>query len=282
MPLFIVATPIGNLKDITLRALETLSAADLIACEDTRQTRKLLTHYRIHKPTVSLHEHNEVRRIPELMERMGRGLSIALVSDAGTPLISDPGAELVRAAISGGIPVIPIPGPSALTAAVSAAGLASNVFFFVGFLPPKRKARQDRLRVLAALEAPLVIYEGPHRIRETLRDVLEVLGDRQVCLGRELTKLHEEFLRGRLSEVSAHLAKTTPRGEFVMIVEPGGTVEAGFRSSPSSADLHEEISALMRERGLDLRTAASQVASLHHISKNALYRAFVKSRTDRS
>ncbi|HSP66430.1 MAG TPA: 16S rRNA (cytidine(1402)-2'-O)-methyltransferase, partial [Bryobacteraceae bacterium] len=204
--LYLVATPIGNLEDITLRALRVLKEADVIACEDTRQTGKLLAHFGIDKPTVSYHEHNEAARALELVAKIEAGASIALVSDAGTPLVSDPGYRLVEAAIGAGIPVVPIPGASALLSGLSAAGLPTDAFRFGGFLPPKSGQRKKALEELRGEGGTLVFYEAPHRILDTLSDVSEVYGERPVVVARELTKLHEEFLRGTADEVRAAMA----------------------------------------------------------------------------
>src|SRR5262252_8809607 len=203
MPLYIVATPIGNLEDITLRALRVLREVDLVACEDTRRTRKLLSHYQISKPMVSYHEHNERDRTAELISKLESGLNIALVSDAGTPLVSDPGFHIVREAIDKQIHVIPVPGPSAAITAMSASGLPSNDFTFIGFLPSRGSARRARLKELSLLETTLILYEAPHRIQQTIKDSCEILGDRECVLAREITKLHEEFVRGRLSEMKS-------------------------------------------------------------------------------
>src|SRR5712692_3798600 len=190
--LYIVATPIGNLEDITLRALRVLKEVDLIACEDTRHTRKLLAHYQISKPAVSYHEHNERERATELIDKIEAGLNIALVSDAGTPLISDPGFHIVSEAIDRHIPVIPIPGPSALVTALSAAGVPTGEFVFVGFLPSRGAARRARLEELADVRSTLIFYEAPHRIKATIEDARRAFGDRECVVARELTKLHEE------------------------------------------------------------------------------------------
>ena len=199
--LYLVATPIGNLEDITLRALRILREAGLVACEDTRQTRKLLDHYGIHKPTVSYHEHNEAVRAPELIETLASGVSVALVSDAGTPLVSDPGYRLVTHAIAKGIRVESLPGPSAALAALAASGLPTDEFHFGGFLPPRSAQRRKTLQRLKDEPATLVFYEAPHRLLDTLADIEEVLGPRPVVVARELTKLHEEFLRGTAAEL---------------------------------------------------------------------------------
>ncbi len=218
MALYLVSTPIGNLEDITLRALAVLKSVDLVACEDTRHTRRLLDHFGIRKPTVSYHEHNEQARAEELVQRLLEGKSVAIVSDAGTPGISDPAYRIVLAAIERGIAVVPIPGAVALVAGLVASGLPTDSFLFAGFLPPKKMARRARLEELKAQRATLVLYEAPHRIRETLADALEVLGDRQASLARELTKLHEQFIRGKLSELVAHFETNQPRGEMTLVI----------------------------------------------------------------
>jgi 16S rRNA (cytidine1402-2'-O)-methyltransferase len=213
--LYIVATPIGNLSDITERALETLHQVDLIACEDTRRTLKLLNHYSIQKRLVSYHEFNEEAKAVELIGQIETGTKVGLVSDAGTPAISDPGYRIVRLCRERGVPVIPIPGPNAAIAALSASGIPSAEFLFAGFLPPKRAARRDKLGRLATESCTLIFYEAPHRITEMLADLQEVLGDREVCIARELTKIHEEYLFGKLSDVRT---RVKPQGEFVVVV----------------------------------------------------------------
>jgi 16S rRNA (cytidine1402-2'-O)-methyltransferase len=213
--LFLVATPIGNLSDISKRAIEVLQKVQLIACEDTRQTIKLLNHFGIQKPLTSYHEFNEEKKAAELADQLAGDISIALVSDAGMPGISDPGYRLVRLCRNRGIVVVPIPGPNAALTALAASGLPSDEFLFAGFLPPKKNARQHRLTSLRNVPGTLIFYEAPHRIEATLEDVQEVLGDREVCIAREITKIHEEFLFGRLSELRS---KVKPLGEFVIIV----------------------------------------------------------------
>ena len=218
--LYVVATPIGNLKDITLRAIETLKAVDVIACEDTRQTAKLLHHYDIRKSLVSLHEHNERARTPELLEQLNAGRSIAIVADGGTPLISDPGWWLVHRAIEQDIPVTWIPGPTALIGALVLSGLPMDRFVFEGFLPAKTGARRKRLELLKGEERTVVIYESPHRLLKTLRDVYDVLGDVRVACARELTKIFEEIQRGSASELVRWFETHPPRGEFVVVINP--------------------------------------------------------------
>lgn len=216
--LYLVATPIGNLSDITLRALETLAAADLVACEDTRVTRVLLERYGIRRRMTAYHEHNEAEAAPRLVAAVAEGKSVALASDAGTPLVSDPGFRLVRAAVAAGIRVVPIPGASALTTLLAAAGLPCERFVFEGFLPAKPGKRRKRLEALRDEPRTVVLYESVHHVLRTLREIEEVLGDRPAALGRELTKLHEEILRGRVSELRAALERGTPKGEFVIAI----------------------------------------------------------------
>lgn len=216
--LFVVSTPIGNLQDITLRALETLKEVDFIAAEDTRHTRVLLRHYAIQKPLVSYHDYNKARRAPEIVRRLLAGEKAAVVSDAGTPGISDPAYHLVRQCIEAGVPVQPIPGPTAFVAALIVSGLPTDRFVFEGFLPAK-KGRQKRLGLLREETRTIVLYEAPHRLLRTLEDLLSNLGDRQAAIVRELTKIHEEVQRGPLSELIEWVRKQPPRGEIVLVVE---------------------------------------------------------------
>ncbi len=218
--LFVVATPIGNLSDISTRALEILQTVDLIACEDTRQTIKLLNHFGIQKPLTSYHEFNEEKKAAELADQLAERTNVALVSDAGVPAVSDPGYRLVRLCRLRGIPVVPIPGPNAAITALAASGLPSDEFMFVGFLPAKKTARRQKLTSIVNVTCTLIFYEAPHRIEEMLSDLLEILGDRETCIGREITKLHEEFVFGRLSEVRS---KVKALGEFVVII--GGATQ---------------------------------------------------------
>jgi 16S rRNA (cytidine1402-2'-O)-methyltransferase len=218
--LYLVATPIGNLADITLRALAALARADVIYCEDTRHSRVLLAHYSISQPTRPYQEHNAERERPRVLAELAAGKSIAVISDAGTPLISDPGYKLVREAVAAGHSVVSLPGPSAVLAALAAAGLATDAFLFAGFLPPRQKARQDRLAELKAVPATLVFFEAPSRLAETLADIAVVLGDREAAVARELTKLYEEIRRGTASELARWAADAEPRGEMVIVVGP--------------------------------------------------------------
>jgi len=263
--LYLVATPIGNLEDITYRAVRVLGEVDLIACEDTRQTHKLLDHYAISKPTISYHEHNEAQRAAELAERLCAGASVALVSDAGMPLVSDPGYRLVEAAIAGGIPVEPVPGPSAALTALAASGLPVDGFHFAGFLPPKAGQRDRALEALAAEPVTLIFYEAPHRILETLEAIERVLGPRPVVVARELTKIHEEFLRGPVAEVRAVLAaRGSVKGEITLLV--GRAAEA----APDDTPVAQAVQALV-ESGVERMQAIKQVARQRGLAKREVY-----------
>ena len=264
--LYLVATPIGNLEDLSFRAVRILKEADLVACEDTRQTRKLLDHYGLRKPAVSYHEHNEAARTPELIARLKEGAAIALVSDAGMPLVSDPGYRLVRAAIAEGVPVEPIPGACAAITALAASGLPTDAFHFAGFLPPKPGQRRKALEGLQDEDATLVFYEAPHRILETLAAIQEVLGPRPVVLARELTKVHQEFLRGTAGEIAATLAgRDAIKGEITLLV---GRAEA---PPPDDTPLEEAVASCMRE-GLSRMDAIKAVARRRGLSKREVYR----------
>jgi len=218
--LYVVATPIGNLKDISFLAIETLKSVDLIACEDTRRTGKLLQHYEIRKPLVSFHDHNERQRTPELIEKLKGGQSVALVCDGGTPLISDPGWWLVHRAIEEGVAVEWIPGPTALIGALALSGLPTDRFVFEGFLPTKPGARRKRLEILNQEERTVVLYESPHRVVKTLQAIQDVCGDVEMSCSRELTKKFEETQRGQVSALLAHFEQHPPRGEFVLVLSP--------------------------------------------------------------
>jgi len=264
--LYLVATPIGNLEDFTYRAVRTLREADLIACEDTRQTRKLLDHYGIAKPLVSYHEHNEAARAEELVARMQAGGSVALVSDAGMPLVSDPGYRVVHRAIAAAIPVVPVPGPSALVAALAASGLPTDAFTFGGFLPAKSGQRVRLLESLREETATQVFYEAPHRIMAALADIETILGERQVVVARELTKVHEEFLRGTASAVRAKLAeRPAVKGEITLLI--------GKATAPAAeaTSLEDAVAAYVRG-GMSSMEAIKKVARERRISKRDVYR----------
>ncbi len=267
MPLYLVSTPIGNLEDITVRALRILrDDAALIACEDTRHSHKLLEHYQIRKPLLSYHEHNEVARTAEILEALERGHSVALISDAGTPLISDPGYRVVTAAIDKGFPVIPLPGPSAALAALAASGLPTDEFRFIGFLPPKSGARQKVLEDLAHETATVIAYESPHRILDTLRAMAEILGERPVVVARELTKLHEEFLRGSAASILQKLVERgSVRGEITLVIGRG-------EQHAKIDDPLAEIQKLQNEAGLDRMEAIKAVAKRMGLPKREVYR----------
>ena len=265
--LYLIATPIGNLEDITLRALRVLrEEVAVIACEDTRQSRKLLEHYQIQKPLISYHEHNEANRTEELIERMERGESVALISDAGTPLVSDPGYRVVNAAIERGIAVVPLPGASAVLAGLAASGLPTDEFRFVGFLPAKSGARRKALEALSDERATVIAYESPHRLLDTLVDMAEVFGSRRIVVARELTKLHEEFLRGSAGEVQAELVKrSSVKGEITILI--GRSEEKAPIGDPL-----EEIQRLQSEEGLDRMEAIKVVAKRLGLPKREVYR----------
>ena len=265
--LYLIATPIGNLEDITLRALRVLREADLIACEDTRQTGKLLAHFGVDKPMVSYHEHNEAARTQELVAKLEGGANIALVSDAGTPLVSDPGYRLVTATIAAGIQVVPIPGASAVLSALVTAGLPTDAFRFGGFLPVKTGQRRKVLERLRAEDSTLIFYEAPHRILDTLSDVSAVYGKRPVVVARELTKIHEEFLRGTAEEVREQLAaRPSVKGEITLLIGKGAPevedtpVEEAVRGlEQKGVPRMDAIKQVARERGLSKRDVYKQV-----------------------
>jgi 16S rRNA (cytidine1402-2'-O)-methyltransferase len=270
--LYLVATPIGNLEDITYRAVRVLREADRIACEDTRQTRKLLDHFDIRKPTVSYHEHNEMERTGELVESLLGGETIALVSDAGMPLVSDPGYRLVHAAIENGIAVQPVPGPSASLAALAASGLPTDSFHFGGFLPPKTGQRARLLESLSGETATLIFYEAPHRVLEALQAIEETLGPRPVVVARELTKIHEEFLRGTAAEIREKLAaRDSVKGEITILI---GKAEG---PPPDDTPLAEAVEALVGG-GMPRMEAIKQVARRRGLSKRQVYDQVLKER----
>src|SRR5215467_11879356 len=273
--LYLVATPIGNLEDITLRALRILKEVDQIACEDTRHTQKLLHHYQFSKPLVSYHEHNEMTRAPELVLAMEQGRQIALVSDAGMPVVSDPGYRLVTLALRHHLAVVPVPGPSALLAALSASGLPNEEFLFAGFLPARSGERRRALERLRIEDRTIILYEAPHRIEETLADAHEILGDRPACLAREVTKLHEEFRRGALSELIASLAERPVRGEITLLVGPlAGDDRTAQRDTSQS--LAERVDELIRQAKLDRKEALKLAAKERGLTRRAAYEQMVE------
>jgi 16S rRNA (cytidine1402-2'-O)-methyltransferase len=269
--LYIVATPIGNLEDITLRAIRVLKEVALIAAEDTRHTRHLLDRYQIETQLTSYHDHNKEEKAPVLVERMLEGKSVALVSDAGTPGISDPGYFLINLAIGQKIPVVPIPGATAAVAALSVSGLPTDRFIFEGFLPAKRMARRKRLHELAKEERTIIFYEAPHKIIKTIEDMLEVFGDRRAVITRELTKIHEETIRGNLSDILKHLQEGTIKGEFTIILH-------GASAEPLKQDIDtaEYLKNLMLHRGLSKKEAISTAAEELGLPKKEVYKESLK------
>jgi 16S rRNA (cytidine1402-2'-O)-methyltransferase len=263
----VVATPIGNLEDISYRAVRVLKEADLIACEDTRHTAKLLHHYGIEKPTVSYHEHNEAARAEELVTKMEQGLNVAQVSDAGMPGISDPGYRVIKLAIERGVPVVPIPGASAVIAALAASGLPTDSFQFLGFLPSKSGQRRTTLEALRVAKHTTVVYEAPHRIAETMKDIVELLGpERPVVLARELTKMHEEFIRGTAAEILQRVQAHELKGEMTLLIGKG----AGEQTA--AKDIAQRLDEIMREQKLDENAALKALAKERGISKSEAYR----------
>jgi len=274
--LYLVATPIGNLEDITLRALRVLKEVDVIACEDTRQTQKLLNHYAIATRTTSYHEHNEMTRAPELVKQMQEGANVALVTDAGMPGISDPGYRLISLSIRHGVPVVPVPGASAFLAALVASGLPNDSFRFSGFLPAKRGERRAMLEAAKNSPRTQVFYEAPHRIVEALADVVEVLGaGRHVVVAREVTKLHEEFLRGRAGEILETLkAREGVKGEITLLIGKAKNEDAhGAADGPvRRATVRERVEQIMAEEKIDEKAALKKVAKERGVSKSEAYR----------
>ncbi len=266
--LYIVGTPIGNLEDISFRAVRILQSVDLIAAEDTRHTGKLLHHFQVKVPQVSCHEHNQKQRIPELIEKLKAGQNIAVVTDAGMPGISDPGYEIVKACVDAGLLVVPIPGPNAAITALSAAGLPTERFIFEGFLPVKGKERKQRIEMLQTESRTIVLYESPHRVRKTLQDLTNSLGEnRAIAVGRELTKLHEEFWRGTIGEALLYYETSAqPQGEFTLVVA-GGTEPAEIISEIT---LKTELENLLSQ-GMSRSEATKHLAKQTSISRKKIY-----------
>jgi 16S rRNA (cytidine1402-2'-O)-methyltransferase len=269
--LYLVATPIGNLEDVTLRALRVLREVDLIAAEDTRTTRKLLSHYDIHTPLTSYNDRNKRAKTPYLLEQLGRG-DVALVSEAGTPTISDPGQELVVAAYALGARVVPVPGPSVVTAALAAAGLPSRTFTYLGFLPRQPGARRRLLRSVAERPETLVAFEAPHRLRDSLADMREELGDRPIAVCRELTKLYEEVFRGSISEALERFAE--PRGEFTLVVAGAEPSQRPGDAAESEARAREEMRRL-RGRGATAQEAVGLLSRRYGVPRRRLYQIWL-------
>jgi 16S rRNA (cytidine1402-2'-O)-methyltransferase len=270
--LYVVGTPIGNLEDITLRGLRTLRQADIIACEDTRQTQKLLNHYGIGTRTVSYHEHNEMTRAAELIRDLEEGARVALVTDAGMPAVSDPGFRLISLAVRHNIPVIPIPGASAFLSALVASGLATDSFRFSGFLPAKKGERRTLLETIRSSPRTQIFYEAPHRLVESMEDIVSVLGgSRRVVIAREVTKLHEEFIRGRADEVLDHVRAHSPKGEITLLI---GKMEEAHQSPTdvTPAAVRDRVRELVSSEKLDEKAALKKVARELGISKSEAYR----------
>lgn len=274
--LYLCATPIGNLEDITYRAVRILREVALVAAEDTRHTRKLLSHFDIHTNLVSYHEHNKLQRGPELIGRMLAGDSIAVVSDAGMPGISDPGADIVKQAIEAGITVCPVPGPNAALAGLVCSGLDTTMFVFIGFLPKTAKKRRQLIGELAGLPYTLLFYESPHRLESTLAELAAGLGDREAAAGRELTKKFEEFKRGTLKSLQEHFSQTQPRGEFTLIV--AGNHSDAMPDKPAEQDPVDAVLALMNE-GMGKKEALRSIAERYGRSRRELYQALLERET---
>jgi len=268
--LYVVGTPIGNLEDVSLRALRILGEVDLIAAEDTRQTRKLLTRYGIETPLTSYYEHNKLTRLDELLGTL-QHKDMALVSEAGMPGLSDPGYELIQAAIAQGIPVVPVPGPSALITALVVSGLPIDSFLYLGFLPRRQKQRRQLLATLTRERHTLVAFEAPHRLRASLSDLRDVLGDRRIALARELTKLHEEVWRGRLSQALAHFEEDPPRGEFTLVIEGAGEERVTWDEERVMEALAELL-----EEGVGRKEAVKAVSELAGWPKREVYKAALR------
>ena len=270
--LYVAATPIGNLEDITLRALRLLKEVDVIACEDTRRTSKLLAHYDIDKRMVSYHEHNELVRAPELVIELEQGARIALVSDAGLPGVSDPGHHLISLAIRHGIPVIPLPGPTAFSAALIASGLSASHFHFYGFLPSRKTQRRKTLHSLKEQDGTLIFYEAPHRICESLGDMIEMLGDRQAVLAREVTKIHEEFHRGRLAQLRDEARDRKLKGEFTVLIGDADELSGKTSEAGGSGSVLARVERLKKQKKLDQKGALKEVAKELGLTRSEAYR----------
>jgi 16S rRNA (cytidine1402-2'-O)-methyltransferase len=265
--LYVVGTPIGNLEDMTFRAVKILQTVDLIAAEDTRHTGRLLQHFQIETPQISYHEHNQSSRIPDLLAQLENGKAIAVVTDAGMPGISDPGYELVKGCVDAGIPVVPIPGASAVITALSAAGLPTDRFVFEGFLPTKAQQRNSHLECLKTEPRTLIFYESPHRLRETLRDFAHTFGlHRQIVIARELTKLYEEFWRGTIEEAITHYSQREPQGEYTLVLAGAPPAQPQF----SEVELKAELAKLMSQ-GISRSQASRELAKVTSLPRRQLY-----------
>ncbi len=272
--LYIVATPIGNLEDITLRAIRTLKEVDIIAAEDTRQTLKLLNHLEISKPLISYHRHNEEIKTKELINKLLEGKNIALVSDAGTPVISDPGGEIVKEAIKEEIKIIPIPGPCALITALIASGMDAKEFTFIGFLPQNKKNRKEKLEQIKNAENTLILYEAPHKLLQTLEELKSIIDKRKVVLAKELTKIHEEFKMGTIEELQKDIIN--PKGEYVIIIEKNEKTKEQIKLENLNNLTIEEHYKYYEETGLDKKEIIKKVAKDRNLNKNEVYKKFLK------
>lgn len=279
--LYLCATPIGNLEDMTFRAVRILREVDLVAAEDTRHSRKLLTHFDIHTPLISYHEHNKLSRGPELIERLLAGDSIACVSDAGLPGISDPGSHLAQLAIEAGITVTPVPGANAGLSALIASGLDTTEFHFIGFLSKQKKNRLETLARIKPIQGTLIFYESPHRLKDTLAELKDNLGNRRMVAARELTKKFEEFCRGSIEQVLAHYCEEAPRGEFTLIVSGADEEEACIAEETVDMTIEEELMMLI-ERGEEKKNAIRQIAKRRNMPKRDVYQIAVSLRDSNS
>lgn len=271
--LYIVATPIGNLEDITLRAIRVLKEVDIIAAEDTRHTLKLLNHLEISKPLISYHRHNEEVKTEELINKLLEGKKIALVSDAGTPVISDPGGEVVKEAIKNNIKVIPVPGPSALITALVASGFDAKEFVFIGFLPQNKKNRKEKLEQISKEERTTILYEAPHKLLQSLEDLKPILGSRKVILARELTKLHEEYKTGTIEELQQEV--TNPKGEYVIIIEKNEKSQREIELQQLNDLTLQEHYKYYEGKGMNKKEIIKQIAKDRNVNKNEIYQKFI-------
>lgn len=272
--LYLCATPIGNLEDMTFRAVRVLGEVDFIAAEDTRHTRKLLTHFDLHTPLISYHEHNKFERGPELISMLLEGKNIAVVSDAGLPGIADPGSHLAQLAIEEGIIVTPLPGANAALSGLICSGLDTTSFLFVGFLPKTSRKRREVLESIVSSKATLLFYESPHRLKDTLKECIAVLGERKAVACRELTKKFEEFVRGTLSSLQEHFQNNQPRGEFTLIIEGNTKDEEDFEQLTGEISLQDAVEQLIKQ-GVDKKTAMKEVAVKYKVSKRDVYQALL-------
>lgn len=271
--LYIVATPIGNLEDITLRAIRILKEVDIIAAEDTRHTLKLLNHLELSKPLISYHRHNEEIKTEELINKLLEGKNIALVSDAGTPIISDPGGEIVKSAIKNNIKVTPVPGACAAITALIASGIDAKEFTFIGFLPQNKKNRKEKLEQIKNAEITTILYEAPHKLLQTLQDLKQVLENRKIVLARELTKIHEEYVTGTIEEIEKIIE--TPKGEYVIIIDKNQKTKREVQLEGLNEISLEEHYEYYKQRGLEKKEIIKQIAKDRNVNKNEIYKKFI-------